>query len=159
MWFELAQRLRLTFDIDASAARKTLVAQHDQIRAHLHGCSALARRLRQGDSIHAEFDAALTQLRSDLMEHNTTEAELVRLLLRDSPDWGTRLVDRMLEEHVAEHAALWSMLEGSADKVAARMDDFIEDLDAHMAAEERTFLSPVVLRQDVITRHRRQEPT
>lgn len=145
--------------MNAEAARNTLVTQHDQIRAHLNGCSALAKRLRKGEPIHVEFDAALAQLRSDLMEHNTTEADLVRVLLSDSPDWGTRLVDRMLEEHVAEHAALWSMLAGSADAVAARMDDFVDDLDAHMAAEERTFLSPVVLRQDVITRHRRQEST
>ena len=63
------------------------------------------------------------------------------------------------EEHVAEHAALWEMLTGEVGEVAARMSDLIDDLDAHMAAEERTFLSPLVLRHDVITRHRRQEPT
>lgn len=143
--------------MDAEAARHILVAQHDQIRAHLHDCSALAQRLRKGEPIHDELDAALAQLRSDLMEHNTTEGDLIRLLLRDSPDWGTRLVDRMSEEHVAEHAALWGMLAGSADEVAARMNDLVDDLDAHMAAEERTFLSPVVLRQDVITRHRRSQ--
>jgi hypothetical protein len=39
------------------------------------------------------------------------------------------------------------------------MDDLVDELDAHMAAEERTFLSPRVLRADVIDRHRRQEPT
>ena len=51
----------------------------------------------------------------------------------------------MLEEHVAEHAAFWEMLTGSTVEVAARMDELIDELDAHMAAEERTFLSPLVL--------------
>ena len=145
--------------MDADKARKTLVAQHDRIRAHLNGCSVLGRRLSDGEPVHVELDEALALLRSDFMEHNVTESELVGPLLRDSPGWGTVLVDRMLEEHVAEHAAFWELLSGSAEDVAARIDDLVDELDAHMAAEERTFLSPLVLHPDVITRHRRQEPT
>jgi hypothetical protein len=64
----------------------------------------------------------------------------------------------MLEEHFAEHTAFWETLAGSAADVASRMDDLVDRLDAHMAAEERTFLSPLVLHEDVIQRHRRQEP-
>jgi len=145
--------------MDLESARTTLIAQHDKIRGDLRGCSQLARRLRAGEPIHDEIGTALAQLRADLTEHNATEAELIRPLLDDSPGWGTVLVDRMGESHLAEHAALWQMLTGTATEVAAHMDDLVEDLDAHMAAEERTFLSPLVLRHDVITRHRRQEPT
>jgi iron-sulfur cluster repair protein YtfE (RIC family) len=145
--------------MDLESARTRLIAQHDQIRGDLRGCSQLARRLRAGEDVHAELGTALAQLRADLTEHNATEADLIRPLLDNSPGWGTVLVDRMGESHVAEHAALWEMLTGAVIDVAARMDDLVEDLDAHMAAEERTFLSPLVLRHDVITRHRRQEPT
>jgi hypothetical protein len=60
----------------------------------------------------------------------------------------------MLEEHVAEHAAFWDLLAGPASEVAARMDELLEELDAHMAAEERTFLSPLVLDAAVIARRR-----
>jgi hypothetical protein len=56
----------------------------------------------------------------------------------------------MLEEHVAEHAAFWELLSGTQAEVAERIGELAEELDAHMAAEERTFLSPVTLRDDVI---------
>lgn len=141
-----------------STARALLISQHDQIRNHLNHCSVLARRMREGDPVHAELDAALSRLRSEFADHNTTETSLVRPLLHDSPRWGALLVDRMLEEHLAEHAAFWEMLAGSTAEVVTRMDELVEELDAHMAAEERTFLSPVVLHQDAIDRHR-EEPT
>jgi len=131
--------------MDPQAARKQLIAQHDEIRAHLNACSIWARRLRDGEPVHAELDAALAALRQDFMAHNATETELVRPLLRDSPHWGTLLIDRMLEEHVAEHAAFWDVLSGATAEIAGRIDELIEELDAHMAAEERTFLSPLVL--------------
>ena len=44
------------------------------------------------------------------------------------------LVDRMLEEHVAEHAAFWELLTGTRGEVAARIAALAEELDAHMAA-------------------------
>jgi iron-sulfur cluster repair protein YtfE (RIC family) len=144
--------------MDVSAARKKLVAQHDCLRAHLDRCSGLARRLRCGERVHLELDAALADLRLDFADHNQTETALVRPLLHDSPNWGALLVDRMLEEHVAEHAAFWKLLAGTAADVAAHMDELVDELDAHMAAEERTFLSPAVLRSDVIARHRQETP-
>ena len=136
----------------------TLLAQHDRLRAELTLCSALARRLRCGEPAQSELDTALTQLRIDFAEHNATESAVVKPLLHDSPGWGALLVDRMLEEHVAEHAAFWELLAGSAADVAERMDDLVDELEAHMAAEERTFLSPVVLHQEVIARNRRKVP-
>jgi iron-sulfur cluster repair protein YtfE (RIC family) len=130
------------------------MSQHEQIRGHLSGCRELARRLLEGEPVQRELDAVLEQLRHAFIEHNVTETELVRPLLEGSPGWGAVLIDRMLEEHVAEHSAFWELLAGSAGEVAARMDDLVDELDAHMAAEERTFLSPLVLHEDVITRHR-----
>ena len=136
-----------------------MLEQHDRIRAHLDVCSVLARRLRSGEPLHAQLDEALATLRADFGVHNTTESALIGPLLHETPGWGNVLVDRMLEEHVAEHAAFWELLAGTAEEVAARIDELVDELDAHMAAEERTFLSPLVLHPDVISRHRRQEPT
>ena len=142
--------------MDAEAAGQKLLAQHGQIRGRMAECSALARRLRDGEAVAAELDAAVARLRASFDEHNTLETRLIRPLLGDSPDWGGVLVDRMVEEHLAEHAALWQLLGGPLDDVAAKLDDLIDELDAHMAAEERTFLSPHVLRTDVIGRHQVQ---
>jgi hypothetical protein len=150
----LARRLRGSADMEPDAARRKLIEQHDRIRAHLDACSVLARRLRSGEPVHAVLDDALARLRADFAEHNVTETELVGPLLRGSARWGEVLVDRMLEEHVAEHAAFWELLGGSPHDVAYRIDYLVEDLDAHMAAEERTFLSPLVLADDAIARHK-----
>jgi len=144
--------------MDADTARRRLVAQHQQIRAHLDRCRVLAVRMLEGEAVHIELDEALAQLRHAFEEHNSLEADLVGPLLKSSREWGGLLLNRMFEEHVAEHAAFWEMLAGSAADVASRMDDLVDELDAHMAAEERTFLSPLVLREDVIERRRRQQP-
>lgn len=136
--------------MDADIARKTLMAQHGQIRDDLNRCCVLAQRLRSGEPVVFELDLALTMLRNDVTQHNATEGEVIGPLLRGLPGWGDLLIDRMLEEHLAEHAVFWEMLSGTVDEVAARIVDLTDDLEAHMAAEERTFLSPLVLCDDVI---------
>jgi hypothetical protein len=78
------------------------------------------------------------------------ETAVIVDLLQGPAAWGSLLIDRMLEEHVAEHAAFWELLSGTQAEVAERIGELAEELDAHMAAEERTFLSPVTLRDDVI---------
>lgn len=134
--------------MDADAVRDKLMAQHDGIRVQLNRCKILARGLLAGAPVALQLDAALSRLRDDFVDHNTTETALVGPLLHGLVNRGPLLVDRMLEEHVAEHKELWVKLAGTAGDVATRIDDVIEELEAHMAAEERTFLSPLVLRTE-----------
>ena len=141
--------------MDADTARAKLLTQHCRIRTHLDRCKVLAHALLAGGPVGLELDVALATLRSDFIEHNACETALVGPLLHGSPDWGSLLIDRMLEEHVAEHSAFWERMSGSVLEVAAHIDDLVEELESHMAAEERTFLSPIVLRDDVIASHRR----
>jgi hypothetical protein len=141
--------------MDAAHARTTLLAQHEAIRLDLNACAGIARRLRAGEASEAELELALDRLRGDVADHNQTESLLIRPLLDHGDDWGEQLIDRMLEEHFAEHAAMWRVMSEPAAIVAAHLEELAEDLDAHMAAEERTFLAPNVLRADVIERHRR----
>jgi len=152
----MARPLRRKSRMDPQAARAKLLAQHEQIRTDLASCVALARQLGHGESPHAAFELAIAQLRFDIDEHTDTESLVIGDLLQDAAEWGNVLVDRMIEEHVGAHDALLAALDGSAPDVALRMQDLAEQLDAHMAAEERTFLSPQVLRTDVITRRRRR---
>ncbi|HEY4056592.1 MAG TPA: hypothetical protein VGM39_08280 [Kofleriaceae bacterium] len=135
-------------------ARKKLLAQHDGLRGHLARCKTLARTYRTDGSSGIELELAVARLRSDFVAHNATEAALIKPLLQSSPTWGALLVDRMLEEHVAEHTAFWEKLSGTFAGLATRIDDLADELEAHMAAEERTFLSSAVLRADVIEKHR-----
>jgi len=142
--------------MNAIDARTTLLAQHERLRHQLEICTRLARQLRAGEPVTIELDKALSELRDEFAEHNQAETAIIGTLLHGPAAWGSLLVDRMLEEHVAEHAAFWELLSGTHAEVAERIDDLAEELDAHMAAEERTFLSPLTLRDDVIRLRTRQ---
>jgi iron-sulfur cluster repair protein YtfE (RIC family) len=138
--------------MDADLTRRALLVQHERIRELLGVCVRLAQQIRDGAAPRPELDARLDDLRHVLGEHNALETRVVRALLDHSQGWGDVLVDRMLEEHVAEHAAFWDALRGPLVDVVERIADLADDLDAHMAAEERTFLSPAVLHRDAIAR-------
>src|SRR5215813_11628436 len=140
----------------ATEARTTLLAQHEQLRLLLDTCTRLAREQCAGEPVTAELDEALAELRDEFADHNQMETAVIADLLQGSAAWGSLLVDRMLEEHVAEHAAFWELLSGTRAEVADRIDELAEELDAHMSAEERTFLSPMTLRDDVIHRRTRE---
>ena len=143
--------------MDPNSIREILLAQHQLLRDDIARCRFLASRLCDGEFVQEEFDQAVEQLRTDFLKHNDTEAALIQPLLAQSPQWGALLVDRMLEEHVAEHGAFWDLISRAPTDVAQRIDELVEDLGAHMDAEERTFLSSVVLRDDVIERHRQTD--
>ena len=142
--------------MDRNTVRTELLAQHERIRQDVAACRMLAERLRGGELVQGAFELARAQLRVDFDEHNRRETGLLLPLLlhaSQGPDTrGALLAERMLEEHAAEHDAFWKRIDGPLHDVAASMDELIEELDAHMAAEERTFLSPLILRVDEIRR-------
>lgn len=145
--------------MNATEARTTLLAQHDRLRLLLDTCTRLAALQRAGDPVTADLDEALAELRDEFADHNRMETALIGELLEGPAAWSVQMVDRMLEEHVAEHAAFWELLSGTRDEVAERISELAEELDAHMFAEERTFLSPMTLRDDVIRRRTRDQVT
>ncbi|MBS1120555.1 MAG: hypothetical protein H6Q90_2783 [Deltaproteobacteria bacterium] len=143
--------------MNATEARTRLLAQHQHLRAHLDACIRLAHQLRSDELAGPALDMALDRLRNDFATHNQAETAIVRQLLHGPSAWSSLLVDRMLEEHIAEHAAFWELLTGTRTEVAGRIEELADELDAHMAAEERTFLSPVTLHDDVIRDRNREE--
>lgn len=134
----------------AQSKRLLLLAQHDRLRQQAELCVQLGKLYEQGEVGGAELDRALEILRDEFAVHNATESRVIGELLHGPAEWGSLLIDRMLEEHVAEHAAFWDLLSGTRSEVAARIADLADELEAHMAAEERTFLAPITLRDDVI---------
>jgi iron-sulfur cluster repair protein YtfE (RIC family) len=144
--------------MNAEATRLMLLAQHDRLRMQIQICTRLARLYNLRQTAGTELDLALELLREDFALHNESETREIRRLLQGPSEWSTLLIDRMMEEHVAEHAAFWEMLSGTRAEVAARIDDLADELDAHMAAEERTILAPVTLRDDIIRVRTREAP-
>jgi hypothetical protein len=144
--------------MNAEEARRYLLAQHDRLRERILSCTRVATLFRAGLASARDLDLSLDILREAFSTHNDSETSLIRALLHGPAAWGSLLIDRMLEEHHAEHAAFWALLSGPPEEVAVRIDELAEELDAHMAAEERTFLAPVTLRDDVIRVRTREEP-
>lgn len=136
--------------MNAEKTRLFLLAQHDQLRAHVQTATRLAKLHRAGHSLGPELDIALEVLREEFAAHNQTETAAVSRLMHGPAAWGSLMIDRMFEEHVAEHAAFWELISGTRSEVAARIDDLADELEAHMAAEERTFLAPMTLRDGVL---------
>jgi hypothetical protein len=137
--------------MNPSEARLRCLAQHEWLRAMLMQTRAFARRFLAGEAVKPALDAALHELRDAYEVHNAFELSVLEPMLIGADAWGPVRVARMVDEHGAEHAALEDLLVGPTEEVAMRFDDFAELVDAHMAAEERTFLSIQVLRDDVVT--------
>jgi iron-sulfur cluster repair protein YtfE (RIC family) len=133
-----------------SDARRMLLAQHARIRELLESVQALAAALARGEPVALQLEVGLEDLRRSVGEHNRAEQAILEPILRMDAAWGPLRVERMIEEHAAEHAAFEDALVGTDQEVAARLADLAEDIDAHMMAEERIFLSAGVLRDDVV---------
>jgi len=131
-------------------ARELLLAQHAHLRILVGLVERLSARLLCGEPVAERFREAMHDLRRTFAQHNAAEAELLEPMLRPADAWGPLRVARMTEEHAAEHAVMARLLEGEDLEVARHIPDFAEELLAHMDAEERTVLSPAVLRDGVV---------
>ena len=139
----LGSPLARPFGMQPSDARSLLLYQHGRLRMLLARCQAAARA-----NAHA-LRAAIDELRDAFAEHNATEQAWLRPLLQRSTDVGERRIARMIEEHGAEHGVLGTLLETAREANAESIDEIVEELEAHMAAEERTFLSASVLKDEL----------
>ena len=135
----------MTAKLDVGEIGVLLLEQHAGLRARAQRCLVLAQRLVRGDDVSIDLAAEVGRLRQQFKEHNEAEESLLEPVLEKSDAWGPRRVDRMFEEHQAEHRAFLVQLDGTTAEIAGRLPEFVEELEAHMAAEERTFLSPRVL--------------
>lgn len=123
-----------------------LVDQHAKLRDMMDRCEELA------DALDAERIAAdpllreVGRLRLAFDAHNKFEEELLRPVLLDAEWLGAVRVSRMIEEHAQEHRSMRQQL-GSAPTSDLRA--VIATLRAHLADEERTFLTGRVLRDDL----------
>ena len=121
--------------------RAMILTQHAELRALLAAAAGMARRHVRGTVVDRELDNLFDRIRVAFAEHNRLESALLTPLLRGVDAWGPWRIARMIEEHVQEHQLLEAFLARPAHELVPELADFIEELDAHMLAEERTFLS------------------
>jgi nitroreductase len=127
--------------MEAREARAILLRQHEDLRNLLERIAAAA-------TAGAPVADMLAALRVAFADHNVTEERLLEPILRLDYAWGPPRIQRMLEEHAAEHTVMRGLLGEPGLAGDERLVDLIEEIEAHMAAEERTFLGASVLRDD-----------
>lgn len=137
--------------MEPSKARQQLLAEHDELRTLLARAAQIAADILCGVAPPTALHDVLQLCRSSLAAHNASEERLLGPILQHDFAWGQARIDRMFEEHRAEHAEMHAALTGADLKIAPKIADLREMIEAHMAAEERTFLSRKVLRDDVVT--------
>lgn len=102
-------------------------------------CVQLARG-HIGEPISDDLDVALTRLRAEWWDHDKLESLLIKEVLT-TPLRTPQQIERMVQDHLNEHADVWAELCRPARHVIARLEDLCVMLEAHMVGEERTFLS------------------
>jgi len=133
--------------MNRNESRTLLLDQHRRLRELMTRALVAAARFRAGDGTAREVKVALDALRTALEEHNRMEEDfLFPLFQEDVNAGGQRNAERMLYEHASEHAVFRAGLVGENAEIANRISQIAEGFFAHMFAEEKTFLSPVALR-------------
>lgn len=137
--------------MEPSEARRQLLAQHEALRDQLKTARKLRDRMIAGAAGAGELAAELDLLRQAYIEHNQLEEGWLEPLLRLGDAWAPQRIARMLEEHAAEHDVFEAFFRGSVLEMAEGLDALADDIEAHMAAEERTILHRGVLRDSLVT--------
>jgi len=136
-----------------SQALSTLAAQHRQLREMIAYCEDLANGLDVGRVDPAQVLRAVAILRETFDAHNELEEKLLPPVMIDTAWLGAVRVSRMIEDHVEEHGALTRELEitttTTASSSSSELRSVLASLRAHLDSEERYFLSPKVLRDDL----------
>lgn len=137
--------------MEPSEARRRLLAQHDALRHRLQTARNLRDRMMTGASVAGELEASLDEFRQAYVEHNALEEIWLEPLLLLGDAWAPQRIARMVEEHEAEHDVFAAFFRGSVLEMAEGLDELAEDIEAHMAAEERTILHRAVLSDTIVT--------
>ncbi len=130
-----------------SEALATLAKQHRQIRELIADCEDLANQLDAGQIEPAQLLRAVVTLRATFDAHNELEETLLPPMIIDTEWLGAVRVSRMIEDHIEEHGALARELE---TQTSSELRSVLASLRAHLDTEEHYFLSPKILRDDLV---------
>jgi hypothetical protein len=124
-----------------------LAAQHARLRDMIDHCEQLADGLDIGRIDASQLAHEVAELRVAFDAHNQYEERCLHPVLLDSSWLGAVRVSRMVEDHIDEHRALRRELDTS---VSAELRRALAILRTHLDTEELYFLTPKVLRDDLV---------
>lgn len=141
--------------VDAGAARRGILQQHEWIRVVLGRGSAAAKARLEGDAPAEMVVEAIGELRSAMIAHLAFEESVLLPLLRDDLPLGPQRAERLLDEHARQRTMLDAVLEDAHSRpdlatLAVKLAFLSDWLYADMLEEERSLLDPDVIRDDVV---------
>lgn len=127
---------------DPSQALDELVRQHELLRACMDDCEHLADLVDAGRGDVGALVRQVAALREAFEAHNHFEEQVLRPVFRVLDTFGEARIEYMFADHVHEHSVLRHRLDGPTAELRATL----YELRAHLAGEERYFLSEAVRR-------------
>ncbi|MDP1823210.1 MAG: hemerythrin domain-containing protein [Archangium sp.] len=141
--------------IDNSKIRKIILVEHEGLRINLRAIEELLDKVEGGD-VDARKSAhqQLTTMLQTFLRHIEHEERILQPVLAQIDAWGPQRSAAMTEEHKMQRGLVMQLtsVDPAGDPKAWVRDVriFAKDLLMDMADEEKTCLSPNVLRDDVV---------
>lgn len=141
--------------IDNSKIRKIILVEHEGLRISIRAIEELLDRVDAGD-VEARRSAhqQLTTMLQTFLRHIEHEERILQPVLAQIDAWGPQRSAAMSEEHKLQRGLVMQLtsVDPAGDPKAWVRDVriFAKDLLMDMADEEKTCLSPNVLRDDVV---------
>lgn len=141
--------------IDNSKIRKIILVEHEGLRISLRAIEELLDRVDAGDvAARKSAHQQLTAMLQTFLRHIEHEERILQPVLAQIDAWGPQRSAAMSEEHKLQRALVMQLTSvDPEDDPKAWVRDvriFTKDLLLDMADEEKTCLSPNVLRDDVV---------
>lgn len=143
--------------IDAGTARRSILIQHQRIRALLAHARELAERALDQEALPADAVAsAIGDIHATLEVHLRFEEKVLIEIWSDDLPLGPARAERLKDEHARQRATLAGIHEEAkagpqlpmlAAKLAFLASWLLDDMDE----EERTLLTPEAVRDDLVT--------
>jgi hypothetical protein len=146
-----------THRMEAGSARRSILIQHQRIRELLENARLVAERaLDQLDQSDDAVASAIGDIRTTMDVHMRFEEKVLVDIFRDDLPLGPIRAERLLEDHKKQRATLAGLHEEArrgprVPMLAAKLAFLASWLLDDMAEEERSLLTPEVVRDDVVT--------
>lgn len=139
-----------------SEVRERILAEHAVIREHLVTLDELVSRLARGESPLDDARAAARALHRELMTHMKGEESMLVPALAEADGFGPARVEELQREHHEQGEALAALIREidhspGAAELESRLRELIRRIREDMTLEEKTHLSPNVLKDSVVT--------
>jgi hypothetical protein len=142
--------------VDAATARRTILAQHQRIRALLEHARLVAETaLDDGPRPPDAVASAIGDIHATFDVHLTFEEKVLCEILEDDLPLGPARARRLRSEHASQRATLATLHDEARSApqrplLAAKLAFLASWLLDDMAEEERKLLVPDVVRDDVV---------